>query len=66
MSGKNNSYFLDELSELAISLKNNATEKVKTRKTIENRDVLDFKWILFLLLIFPFSEWLLRKHKGMI
>ena len=66
MSGKNNSYFLDELSELANSLKNNATEKVKTRKTIEKTDILDFKWILFLLLIFPFSEWMLRKHKGMI
>ena len=66
MSGKNNSYFLDELNELANSLKNNATEKVKTRKTIEKTDILDFKWILFLLLIFPFSEWMLRKHKGMI
>ena len=63
---KSNSYFLNELKELANNLKNNAREKVKTRKTIENTDVIDFKWILFILLILPFSEWMLRKYKGMI
>jgi len=57
---------LKELKELANNLKNNAQEKVKTRKMIENTDVVDFKWILFLLLIFPFFEWILRKYKGMI
>ena len=66
ISGKSNSYFLNELKELANNLKNNAQEKVKTRKMIENTDVVDFKWILFLLLIFPFFEWTLRKYKGMI
>ena len=66
LSGKSNSYFLNELKELANNLKNNAREKVKTRKTIENTDVIDFKWILFMLLMLPFSEWILRKYKGMI
>ena len=66
ISGKSNSYYLNELNDLSSKLKNNASEKVKTRKTIENTDVLDFKWILFLLLMFPFLEWMIRKYKGMI
>ena len=66
ISGKSNSYFFRDLNKLGTKLIESYDEKLITRQKMENKNILDYKWLMFLLLIFPFLEWTIRKYNGLI
>ena len=66
ISGKSNSYFFRDLNKLGTKLIDSYDKKLITRQKMENKNLLEYKWLMFLLLIFPFLEWTIRKYNGLI
>jgi len=59
------SYKFSEIKNLLNNLKKENNLKIKTHVEQKQQDLINYKWLL-LLLIFPFSEWFLRKNKGLL
>ena len=53
------SYYL-KIKNLVDDLKKDNNFKIKTHIEQKQQDLINYKWLLFLL-IFPFVEWILRK-----
>jgi hypothetical protein len=47
------------------NLKKDNNLKIKTHIEQKQQDLINYKWLL-LLLVFPFIEWFLRKNKGLL
>ena len=59
------SYQFSEIKNLVDNLKKDNNLKIKTHIEQKQQDLINYKWLL-LLLIFPFIEWFLRKNKGLL
>ena len=59
------SYKFSEIKNLLNNLKKENNLKIKTHVEQKQQDLINYKWLL-LILIFPFSEWFLRKNKGLL
>ncbi len=66
IAGPSNSYFLADFDLLNNKLLENSSKKIKIHESVENTDLIDYKWILFIFLILPFTEWIIRKYNGLV
>ena len=58
-------YTFSEIQILIDKLKLANKDKIKTHLEQKQKDLINYKWLL-MLLILPFSEWFLRKNKGLL
>ena len=58
-------YTFSEIQILIDKLKLANKDKIKTHLEQKQKDLISYKWLL-MLLILPFSEWFLRKNKGLL
>ncbi|MAE15412.1 MAG: hypothetical protein CL821_07475 [Crocinitomicaceae bacterium] len=58
------SYSLSNLDQLINKLILNAGSKNKAHLEQKAKDIINYKWLIFLL-FFPFLEWIIRKNKGL-
>jgi hypothetical protein len=58
-------YTFSEIQILIDKLKLANKGKIKTHLEQKQKDLINYKWLL-MLLILPFSEWFLRKNKGLL
>ena len=59
------SYQFSEIKRLVDNLKKDNNLKIKRHIEQKQQDLINYKWLI-LLLIFPFTEWFLRKNKGLL
>ena len=59
------SYSISNLDQLINKLILNAGSKNKSHLEKKAKDIINYKWLI-LLLFFPFSEWIIRKNKGLL
>lgn len=59
-------YHLSEIRKLLNNLKLTGEEKLRYHKEEVTKDLIHYKWIMIILVLLPFLEWLIRKNNGLI
>ena len=59
-------FTINEMETLVNQLSFSAKTKIKIHEEETSKDLIHYRWIILLIIIFPFTEWLLRKNNGLI
>ncbi len=66
ISSNENVYQLENISQLIKDLKTNSNKKNRYHSEESNKDIIHYWWALFIIVFFPFLEWLIRKSNGLV
>ena len=59
-------HYLEDVKTLIADLKLNSKEKIKAFNHEDAKDIIHYKWLIFIIILFPVLEWLIRKSNGLI
>ena len=59
-------FTINEMQSLVNQLSFSANKKIKYHEEETSKDLIHYRWIILLIIIFPFIEWLIRKNNGLI
>ncbi|MCB0751926.1 MAG: VWA domain-containing protein, partial [Ignavibacteriae bacterium] len=63
---KGKTYYKDQINNLLKEFKNSSQFPVTQKSTEKISSLIDWKWLLFLLVLLLSLEWFIRKYKGLI
>ena len=66
ISSDNKIFTINEMEALVNQLSFSANKKIKYHEEETSKDLIHFRWLILLIIIFPFTEWLMRKNNGLI
>jgi hypothetical protein len=66
LNTKGKTYYKDQINNLLEEFKNSSLFPVTQKSTEKISSLIDWKWLLFLLVLLLSLEWFIRKYKGLI